>query len=102
MTVNPPLRLLLIVDLIDSFMFLSLPSTKGKKSLQCFCFITRSSWILPDEVPVPALKEQIASVTITGVLSEQQRLICRGKFLKDDQLISAYHVEDGECFVLDI
>ncbi|GAY56689.1 hypothetical protein CUMW_173820, partial [Citrus unshiu] len=44
-------------------------------------------------VPVPALKEQIASVT--GVLSEQQRLICRGKVLKDDQLLSAYHVEDG-------
>ncbi|KAL7187332.1 hypothetical protein ACSBR1_037406 [Camellia fascicularis] len=44
-------------------------------------------------VPVPALKEQIASVT--GVLCEQQRLICRGKVLKDDQLLSAYHVEDG-------
>ncbi|THF98838.1 hypothetical protein TEA_001770 [Camellia sinensis var. sinensis] len=39
-------------------------------------------------VPVPALKEQIA--TVTGVLSEQQRLICRGKVLKDDQLLSAY------------
>ncbi|XP_024028599.1 large proline-rich protein bag6-A [Morus notabilis] len=45
------------------------------------------------QMPVPALKEQIASVT--GVLSEQQRLICRGKVLKDDQLLSAYHVEDG-------
>eukprot|EP00262_Sarcandra_glabra_P014744 TRINITY_DN436_c3_g1_i1.p1 TRINITY_DN436_c3_g1~~TRINITY_DN436_c3_g1_i1.p1 ORF type:complete len:774 (-),score=168.09 TRINITY_DN436_c3_g1_i1:399-2720(-) len=44
-------------------------------------------------MPVPALKEQIA--TVTGVLSEQQRLICRGKVLKDDQLLSAYHVEDG-------
>ncbi|XP_058203333.1 ubiquitin-like domain-containing protein CIP73 isoform X2 [Rhododendron vialii] len=44
-------------------------------------------------VPIPALKEQIA--TVTGVLSEQQRLICRGKVLKDDQLLSAYHVEDG-------
>ncbi|PPD98284.1 hypothetical protein GOBAR_DD04711 [Gossypium barbadense] len=40
------------------------------------------------QMPVPALKEQIASVT--GVLSEQQRLICRGKVLKDDQLLSAY------------
>ncbi|RVX19770.1 hypothetical protein CK203_005093 [Vitis vinifera] len=39
-------------------------------------------------MPVPALKEQIASVT--GVLSEQQRLICRGRVLKDDQLLSAY------------
>lgn len=41
-------------------------------------------------MPVPALKEQIASVT--GVLSEQQRLICRGKVLKDDQLLSAYRI----------
>ncbi|KAK6944416.1 Ubiquitin-like domain, partial [Dillenia turbinata] len=40
------------------------------------------------QMPVPALKEQIA--LITGVLSEQQRLICRGKVLKDDQLLSAY------------
>ncbi|CAA6672291.1 unnamed protein product [Spirodela intermedia] len=35
-------------------------------------------------VPVPALKEQIAN--LTGILSGQQRLICRGKVLKDDQL----------------
>lgn len=49
-------------------------------------------------VPVPALKEQIASVT--GVLSEQQRLICRGRVLKDDQLLSAYHVEDGHTLHL--
>lgn len=41
-------------------------------------------------MPVPALKEQIASVT--GVLSEQQRLICRGKVLKDDQLLSSYRI----------
>ncbi|KAG6423436.1 hypothetical protein SASPL_113832 [Salvia splendens] len=50
------------------------------------------------QVPVPELKEQIASVT--GVLSEQQRLICRGKVLKDDQLLSAYHVEDGHTLHL--
>lgn len=49
-------------------------------------------------VPVPELKEQIASVT--GVLSDQQRLICRGKVLKDDQLLSAYHVEDGHTLHL--
>ncbi|CAA2984532.1 ubiquitin domain-containing DSK2a-like isoform X1 [Olea europaea subsp. europaea] len=49
-------------------------------------------------VPVPQLKEKIASVT--GVLSEQQRLICRGKVLKDDQLLSAYHVEDGHTLHL--
>ncbi|KAF8036726.1 hypothetical protein BT93_C2442 [Corymbia citriodora subsp. variegata] len=50
------------------------------------------------QVSVPALKEQVASVT--GVLSEQQRLICRGKVLKDDQLLSAYHVEDGHTLHL--
>ncbi|KAL6536201.1 hypothetical protein OROGR_012773 [Orobanche gracilis] len=49
-------------------------------------------------VPVPQLKEQIAS--LTGVLSEQQRLICRGKVLKDDQRLSAYHVEDGHTLHL--
>lgn len=49
-------------------------------------------------LPVPALKEQIA--TVTGVLTEQQRLICRGKVLKDDQLLSAYHVEDGHTLHL--
>ncbi|KAL3500916.1 hypothetical protein ACH5RR_040009 [Cinchona calisaya] len=49
-------------------------------------------------VPIPALKEQIALVT--GVLSEQQRLICRGRVLKDDQLLSAYHVEDGHTLHL--
>ncbi|KAG9156012.1 hypothetical protein Leryth_012084 [Lithospermum erythrorhizon] len=49
-------------------------------------------------VPVPALKDQIA--TVTGILSEQQRLICRGKVLKDDQLLSAYHVEDGHTLHL--
>ncbi|XP_022639530.1 large proline-rich protein bag6-B isoform X3 [Vigna radiata var. radiata] len=50
------------------------------------------------QMPVPALKEQIASVT--GVLSERQRLICQGKVLKDDQLLSAYHVEDGHTLHL--
>ncbi|CAN0901103.1 Ubiquitin-like domain-containing protein CIP73 [Linum grandiflorum] len=50
------------------------------------------------QTPVPALKEQIASVT--GVLTEQQRLICRGRVLKDDQLLSAYHVEDGHTLHL--
>ncbi|KAK4777978.1 hypothetical protein SAY87_018165 [Trapa incisa] len=50
------------------------------------------------QMPIPALKAQIASVT--GVLSERQRLICRGKVLKDDQLLSAYHVEDGHTLHL--
>ncbi|EPS60717.1 hypothetical protein M569_14085, partial [Genlisea aurea] len=49
-------------------------------------------------VPVPELKRQIASVT--GVVMEQQRLICRGRVLKDDQLLSAYHVEDGHTLHL--
>ena len=42
------------------------------------------------QVPIPALKEQIA--TVTGVLSDQQRLICRGKVLRDDELLSAYRI----------
>ncbi|XP_057550937.1 ubiquitin-like domain-containing protein CIP73 isoform X2 [Amaranthus tricolor] len=42
------------------------------------------------QMPVPALKERIASVT--GVVTEHQRLICRGKVLKDDQLLSAYRI----------
>ncbi|KAL2929887.1 Ubiquitin-like domain-containing protein CIP73 [Bienertia sinuspersici] len=50
------------------------------------------------QMPVPALKERIASVT--GVVTEHQRLICRGKVLKDDQLLSAYHVEDGHTLHL--
>ncbi|KMT03610.1 hypothetical protein BVRB_8g192830 [Beta vulgaris subsp. vulgaris] len=50
------------------------------------------------QMPVPALKERIASVT--GIVTEHQRLICRGKVLKDDQLLSAYHVEDGHTLHL--
>lgn len=42
------------------------------------------------QVPIPQLKEQIAG--ITGVISEQQRLICRGKVLKDDEILSAYRI----------
>ncbi|KAF7021011.1 hypothetical protein CFC21_034024 [Triticum aestivum] len=49
-------------------------------------------------VPMPLLKDKIA--TVTGVLSEQQRLICRGRVLKDDELLSAYHVEDGHTLHL--
>ena len=49
-------------------------------------------------MPVPALKEHIVFVTV--VLSEQQRLICRGKVLKDDQLLSACHVEEGHTLHL--
>ena len=47
---------------------------------------------------VPALKEQLASVV--GVPAENQRLICRGKVLKDDQLLSAYSIlVDQNSFV---
>ena len=42
------------------------------------------------QVPVPLLKEKIA--TVTGILSEQQRLICRGRVLKDDELLSTYRI----------
>ncbi|KAK6119720.1 LOW QUALITY PROTEIN: hypothetical protein DH2020_046539 [Rehmannia glutinosa] len=49
-------------------------------------------------VSVAELKEKIAS--LNGVLSEKQRLICRGKVLKDDQLLSAYNVEDGHTLHL--
>lgn len=42
------------------------------------------------QTPVPALKEQIAS--IVGVPVENQRLICRGKVLKDDQLLGSYSI----------
>lgn len=55
-----------------------------------YCFFSFFFFLLWMQVPVPALKEQIA--TVTGVLSEQQRLICRGKVLKDDQLLSAYRI----------
>lgn len=53
-------------------------------------FLVLSLFVNAMQVPIPALKEQIA--TVTGVLSEQQRLICRGKVLKDDQLLSAYRI----------
>ncbi|GAV91923.1 ubiquitin domain-containing protein [Cephalotus follicularis] len=49
-------------------------------------------------VPIPALKQHIAS--LTGLLSERQHLLCCGRVLKDDQLLSAYHVEDGHTLHL--
>ncbi|XP_057847508.2 uncharacterized protein LOC131057370 isoform X4 [Cryptomeria japonica] len=50
------------------------------------------------DTPVPVLKEQIAA--LTGVPLERQRLICRGKVLKDDQLLSDYHVDNGHTLHL--
>lgn len=44
-------------------------------------------------VPVLVLKEKI--VEATGVPVDQQRLIFRGRVLKDDHLLSEYHLEDG-------
>ncbi|KAL5702994.1 hypothetical protein ACHQM5_028141 [Ranunculus cassubicifolius] len=41
-------------------------------------------------MPIPALKEKVASET--GVPAEQQRLIFRGKVLKDDQMLSGYRI----------
>ncbi|KAL0904919.1 hypothetical protein M5K25_027083 [Dendrobium thyrsiflorum] len=49
-------------------------------------------------IPVPALKEMI--VTTIGVPPEQQRLIYRGKVLKDEQLLSELHMEDGDTLHL--
>ncbi|XP_062190943.1 ubiquitin-like domain-containing protein CIP73 isoform X2 [Phragmites australis] len=44
-------------------------------------------------VSVSVLKEKI--VDATGVPLDQQRLIFRGRVLKDDHLLSEYHLEDG-------
>lgn len=49
-------------------------------------------------MPVPSLKQKVASAT--GVPVEQQRLIFRGRVLKDDHLLSEYHVEDGHTLHL--
>lgn len=43
--------------------------------------------------PVSVLKEKV--VEATGVPLDQQRLIFRGRVLKDDHLLSEYHLEDG-------
>ncbi|XP_072964625.1 uncharacterized protein [Typha angustifolia] len=50
------------------------------------------------DMPVPVLKDKI--VDATGVPVDQQRLIFRGKVLKDDHLLSEYHVEDGHTLHL--
>ncbi|MQL85032.1 hypothetical protein Taro_017543 [Colocasia esculenta] len=52
----------------------------------------------PPIMPVLLLKEKVANTV--GVPVGQQRLIFRGKVLKDDQLLSAYHVEDGHTLHL--
>ncbi|KAM7258345.1 hypothetical protein ACFE04_014086 [Oxalis oulophora] len=49
-------------------------------------------------IPVSAFKEKIANEI--GVPVAQQRLIFRGKVLKDDHLLSEYHVENGHTLHL--
>ncbi|KAK9164643.1 hypothetical protein Syun_005545 [Stephania yunnanensis] len=56
------------------------------------------SFRVEKNTPVPSLKEKIADAV--GVPVEQQRLIFRGKVLKDDHLLSEYHVEDGHTLHL--
>ncbi|KAK8945065.1 Polyubiquitin 9 [Platanthera zijinensis] len=56
------------------------------------------SFNVKKNISVPALKEEI--VRTIGVPLEQQRLIYRGKVLKDDQLLSHHSVEDGDTLHL--
>nr|GMD48663.1 ubiquitin-like domain-containing protein CIP73 [Ipomoea batatas] len=49
-------------------------------------------------IPVLSLKEQIG--VFTGVSSYQQQLVFRGTDLRDDKLLSDYHVEDGDTIGL--
>eukprot|EP00252_Welwitschia_mirabilis_P001722 TRINITY_DN1164_c0_g1_i3.p1 TRINITY_DN1164_c0_g1~~TRINITY_DN1164_c0_g1_i3.p1 ORF type:complete len:996 (-),score=269.73 TRINITY_DN1164_c0_g1_i3:166-3153(-) len=49
-------------------------------------------------MPVIDLKEKIVSVTNVPV--DQQRLICRGRVLKNDQRLSDYQIEDGHTLHL--
>ncbi|KAF6172544.1 hypothetical protein GIB67_007057 [Kingdonia uniflora] len=51
------------------------------------------SFRVSKNLPVSQFKEKIASST--GIPVGQQRLIFRGRVLKDDHLLSEYHVEDG-------
>lgn len=56
------------------------------------------SFNVKKNISVPALKEEI--VRTIGVPLEQQRLIYRGKVLKDDQLLSHHSIEDGDTLHL--
>lgn len=76
-----------LIEVVELMCYLSL-------HLFCLCVayivFSKIGVLFHFQVPVPALKEQIASVT--GVVTEQQRLICRGQVMKDDQLLSAYRI----------
>lgn len=56
------------------------------------------TFCVPRSVSVASLKELIAAQV--GVPGGSQRLIYRGKVLKDDYLLSAYNVEDGHTLHL--
>ncbi|XAR64246.1 hypothetical protein NMG60_11024515 [Bertholletia excelsa] len=56
------------------------------------------SFQVDKNMPVSQLKEKIASES--GLPVGQQRLIFRGKVLKDDHLLSEYHVENGHTLHL--
>ncbi|XP_043709477.1 ubiquitin-like domain-containing protein CIP73 isoform X1 [Telopea speciosissima] len=56
------------------------------------------AFLVDRNISVPLFKEKIANAI--GVPVEQQRLIFRGKVLKDDHLLSEYHLEDGHTLHL--
>ncbi|XWS20877.1 hypothetical protein CRYUN_Cryun30bG0006700 [Craigia yunnanensis] len=56
------------------------------------------SLLVDKNTPVSLFKERIADAF--GVPVSQQRLIFRGKVLKDDDLLSEYHVENGHTLHL--
>ncbi|KAI3716762.1 hypothetical protein L1987_67876 [Smallanthus sonchifolius] len=56
------------------------------------------SFIVDKNMPVSTFKANIASKV--GLQVEQQRLIFRGKVLKDEDLLSEYHVESGHTLHL--
>lgn len=49
-------------------------------------------------IPITSLKERIANTV--GVPAGQQRLIYRGRVLKDDHILSDYHIENGHTLHL--
>ncbi|KAL8226915.1 hypothetical protein R6Q57_016747 [Mikania cordata] len=56
------------------------------------------NFVVDKNMPVSKFKENIASEI--GLSVEQQRLIFRGKMLKDDDLLSEYYVENGHTLHL--
>lgn len=56
------------------------------------------TFLVNKDMSVPMLKEKVANAI--GIPVEQQRLIFRGRVLKDDHLLSEYHLEDGHTLHL--